>query len=126
MAHFAELGDMNIVKRIVTINNEVMLDSDNTEQESLGIQFCENLFGGTWVQTSYNNSFRKNYAGIGYTYDVVRDAFIPPRPYPSWILNEETCAWESPVPIPDLAEIACDSIWNEETKSWDIASDSDE
>jgi len=97
MAHFAEIGIDNIVKRVVVIHNNELLDDNNKEQESLGIAFCQSLFGGgTWKQTSYNRSFRKNFAGIGYTFDESRDAFISPQPASDWTLNEDTCMWESP------------------------------
>lgn len=117
MAHFAEIGLNNIVQQVIVVHNNELLDDNGVEQESKGQEFCRNLLGGTWIQTSYNVSFRKNYAGIGYTYDSERDAFIPPKPYNSWILNETTCLWEAPVPYP-----TDDSIyhWNEDTQSWDI------
>jgi len=107
MAHFAELNDNNVVLRVTSVANEVLFDENNIEQESLGLKHLEHL-GGIWVQTSYNNNFRKNYANIGYTYDSARDAFIPPMPPTtipdpenegstkevSWTLNEDTCNWE--------------------------------
>lgn len=117
MAHFAEIGVDNIVLRVVVINNNELLDSDGVEQESLGAEFCRNLFGGTWMQTSYNKNIRKNFAGRGYTYDSVRDAFIPKQPYASWILNEETCNWEAPVAYPSDGNRY---IWNEDTQSWGL------
>ena len=92
------------------INNEIVEKVIVAEQNFIDIQ------EGTWVQTSYNGNFRKNYAGIGYTYDETRDAFYTPQPYPSWTLNETTCQWEAPTPYPDDGEIY---IWNEETLSWD-------
>lgn len=93
MAHFAELDANGIVTQVIVVNNSELLDN-GVESESKGIAFCQSLFGGTWVQTSYNGNIRKNYAGIGYTYDEVRDAFIPPKPEGNWILNEDTCLWE--------------------------------
>ena len=93
MAHFAELDANGIVTQVIVVNNSELLDN-GVESESKGIAFCQSLFGGTWVQTSYNGNIRKNYAGIGYTYDEARDAFIPPKPEGNWILNEDTCLWE--------------------------------
>ena len=79
MAHFAELDDNNIVKNVIVVNNEVLLDSEGVEQEALGVAFCQELFGGTWVQTSYNNNFRGRYAGLGMIYDLVKDEFVLPE-----------------------------------------------
>jgi hypothetical protein len=100
---------------IVVHNNELMLDGE--ENETKGILFCKSLFGENtrWKQTSYNGSFRKNYAGFDFTYDAVRDAFIPPKPYDSWVLNEDTCKWEAPVSYPTDGEIY---FWDEETTNW--------
>lgn len=95
MAHFAKLNDDNKVEQVIVIHNNELLDESGRESEQKGIDFCTNLFGGRWVQTSYNGNVRKNYAGIGFTYDEQRDAFIPPKPEEgNWILNEETCLWE--------------------------------
>jgi hypothetical protein len=116
MAHFAELNENNEVLRVVVIANPELLDENGDEQESLGISFCNTLFGGTWKQTSYNNNIRKNFAGIGFIYDSGRDAFIPPKPYASWVLNETTCQWEAPTTRPDDGNMY---EWNEETTSWD-------
>jgi len=94
MAHFAQLDESNNVLQVIVVNNNELLDN-GIESEAKGIEFCQSLFGGNWVQTSYNNNFRKNYAGIGYFYDESKDAFIPPKPKNgNWILNEETCIWE--------------------------------
>jgi len=85
MAHFAELDENNIVLRVMAVHNDY---------EENGAEYCNNLFGGRWIQTSYNANFRKNYAGIGYFYDPERDAFIPPKPKEgNWVLDEETCGW---------------------------------
>ena len=100
MAHFAEIGLDNVVLRVIVVSNNELLDGNHTEQESKGADFCRNLFGGTWVQTSYNGTIRKNYAGVGYTYDTARDAFIPPKPFDDWVLDEETCQWVDPNPNP--------------------------
>ena len=115
MAHFAEVGLDNIVLRVVVVNNNELLDSEGVEQESLGAEFCRNLFGGTWVQTSYNGNIRKNFAGANYTYDTSRDAFVPPQPFASWTLDEDTCLWEAPVARPDDTN---SYTWDEDTQSW--------
>ena len=117
MAHFAELDGNNKVLRVVVINNAVLLDEQGNEQEQRGIDFCSSLLGGRWLQTSYNSSIRKNFAGIGYVYDASRDAFIGPKPYPSWILEEATCAWTAPMPYPTDGP---KYVWNEENTSWEI------
>ena len=114
MAHFAELDLNNVVLRVVVVDNLMLID-DGQESEAKGIAFCENLFSGRWVQTSYNGNIRKNYAGIGYTYDANRDAFIPPKPYISWALNETTCLWDSPIPTPTDDK---PYRWDESTTSW--------
>lgn len=116
MAHFAEIGLDNVVERVIVVHNNELLDSEGVEQESLGAEFCRTLFGGTWVQTSYNGNIRKNFAGKGFTYDTSRDAFIPPKPFPSWTLVEETCLWQAPTAYPDDGN---SYTWNEETQSWD-------
>jgi hypothetical protein len=115
MAHFAELGENNIVLRVIVVDNKDIKDTFGVEQEEIGAAFCRNLLGGTWKQTSYNASFRKNYAGAGYTYDGVRDAFIAPQPYASWVLNEDTCRWEAPTPMPQDGKFY---EWDEATTSW--------
>lgn len=115
MAHFAELDSDNIVLRVVAVKNEILLNDNHVETEALGVQFCQSLFGGTWVQTSYNGSIRKNFAGIGDTYDSSRDAFVPPQPYASWTLREMTCQWEPPTAKPDDGN---DYTWDEATTSW--------
>jgi hypothetical protein len=115
MAHFAQLNNENIVTQVIVVHNDELLDESGQEQEYKGIQFCHQLLGGTWVQTSYNATFRKNYAGIGYTYDSVRNAFLSPKPYPSWVLNEDTCRWEPPVAYPTDDKLY---TWDENTTSW--------
>ena len=116
MAHFVTLDESNIVTRVEVINNDVILDGEGVEQEQLGKDFLTSLYGaGNYVQTSYNNTFRKNYAGVGFTYDVTRDAFIAPQPYTDWTLNETTCKWEAPVAYPDASK---KYLWNEETTNW--------
>jgi hypothetical protein len=119
MAHFAELGENNVVLQVIVVDNKDIKDTFGIEQEEIGIAFCRNLLGGTWKQTSYNASFRKHYAGVGYTYDSERDAFLPPKTYPSWVLNEATCQWEAPVPKPDDVDFPNRYYrWQEETLSW--------
>lgn len=115
MAHFAKLGPNNEVLEVLVVHNNELLDEDGVEQEHLGIAFLQQLFGGDWVQTSYNNNVRKNFAAKGYTYDSERDAFIPPQPYDSWALNEDTCLWESPTPYPTDGAYY---TWDESTTSW--------
>ena len=106
MAHFATLNESNIVIRVEVINNAVILDDDDAEQEQLGIDFLISLYGaGNYKQTSYNGNIRKNYAGIGYTYDSERDAFIPPKVSENWPLNNTTCLWEPPIAYPDDGKI---------------------
>lgn len=114
MAHFAQLNENNIVTQVIVVANEEIM-VDGAESEAKGIAFCQSLFGGEWKQTSYNANFRKNYAGIGFTYDAQRDAFIPQKPYPSWLLNEDACVWYPPVPKPSDNK---KYFWNEDTVSW--------
>jgi hypothetical protein len=114
MAHFAQLDDTNTVIQVIVVHNNELLDN-GIESEAKGITFCQSLLGGTWVQTSYNANFRKNYAGIGYVYDPMRDAFIPPKPFDSWLLDETTCRWQAPVPMPNDEKIY---FWNEDQKAW--------
>ena len=115
MAHFAKIEDGTVVQ-VLVIGNEDITDENGDEQESLGVALCNQLYGdATWVQTSYNNNFRKNYAGNGYTYDQTRDAFIAQKPYPSWVLDEDTCRWSAPVAYPDDGK---PYSWDEDTTSW--------
>jgi len=106
MAHYAEIDENNIVLRVLVVNDEDTIDPETGEEsESVGIAFCKDQWGGNWVQTSYNNNIRKRYAGIGYLYNADLDAFVPPKPYDSWILNSETVEWESPIgPAPQTTE----------------------
>jgi hypothetical protein len=128
MASFAKIGLNNKVIEVLSVVNKVLHDSNGVEQESIGIDFLTKLTGyPVWKQTSYNTHggvhdnngtpLRKNHAGIGYTYDEDRDAFIPKKPFNSWILNEDTCLWESSVSRPEDGQ---DYIWNESTLTWDI------
>tara|TARA_Y100001972_G_scaffold59039_1_gene72349 strand:+ start:2545 stop:2910 length:366 start_codon:yes stop_codon:yes gene_type:complete len=118
MANFAKLGTGNIIEKVVVVSNQVITDNDGNEQEQLGVDFLNNLYKtrDVWKQTSFNNNFRKNFAGIGYTYDEQRDAFIPPKRYPSWILDEETCLWKAPIDYPEDDK---NYNWNEELKNWE-------
>ncbi len=117
MAHFAKLDQNNIVLEVNVVDNEHLLDVNNIEREELGIAFLVQWSGGYpyWKQTSYNGNIRKNYAGIGFTYDAGRDAFISPKPYASWLLNEDTCLWGPPVPYPIDGKYYS---WDEATTSW--------
>lgn len=127
MAHFAEIDENNIVVRVLVVSS----DEEDRGEEFLSVDLG---LGGRWVQTSYNTkggvyynpdtntpsidqsrAFRKNYAGIGYSYDEIRDAFIPPKPFESWILNEETCLWDAPIPRP---EGDTPYIWDEDSQAW--------
>jgi len=113
MAHFAKIGKGNIVEKVLVVSNDVA----TTEQA--GIDFLNQTFktNDIWLQTSYNGNMRKNFANVGFIYNQTKDAFIAPRPFNSWTLNEDTCQWESPVAKPDDGQ---NYKWNEETKSWDL------
>ena len=116
MAHFAQLDENNVVLQVIVVNNsDIMVD--NQESEAKGIAFCQSLLGADtrWAQTSYSGSFRVRYAGIGYTFNVALNAFIPPQPYPSWTLNTTTCDWDPPVPMPNDGKFY---RWDEPTLSW--------
>ena len=125
MAHFAKLGTGNIIERVEVVSNDI------AQTEQAGVEFLQNLYKdiSAWKQTSYNTRggehimggtpFRKNYAGIGYIYNQTKDAFIPPKPFNSWILNKDSCLWEAPVNYPDDGERY---TWNEATTTWDLTS----
>lgn len=117
MAHFAKLNENNIVVEVNVVHNNELLDENGHESEAKGIAFLTSWSGGyaNWKQTSYNGTMRKNYAGIGYQYDSTRDAFIPPKPYASWVLDEATCLWNSPIPMPQDNK---NYAWDESTTSW--------
>jgi hypothetical protein len=128
MASFAKIGLNNKVIEVLSVNNEVLKDADGIEREDIGIDFLTKLTGyPVWKQTSYNTHggvhnnngipLRKNHAGIGMIYDEDRDAFIPKKPFNSWILNEDTCLWESPIPYPQNGNMY---KWNEQNQSWDL------
>ena len=116
MAHFAKIGVGNIVEKVEVVHNDI------AKTEQAGVDFLNNLYKSrdVWKQTSYNNNFRKNYAGAGFTYDQTRDAFIPPKPFNSWLLDEETCQWQPPVSYPTDGNIY---QWNESKKQWDLIND---
>jgi len=130
MAHFAKLGTGNIIEKVEVVSNDVA----TTEQA--GVEFLQNLYKdrAVWKQTSYNTRggehlldgtpFRKNYAGVGWKYDQTRDAFIPPKPFNSWTLNETTCLWEAPIARPELTQEQIDNnnyyTWNEKNQTWDL------
>lgn len=109
MAHFAEVDSNNIVKQVLVTDNSAVNEGYDWLVENLG---------GTWIKTSYNATIRKNFAGIGFSYDPERDAFIPPKPFASWQLNEETCQWESPIPYPTDGFTY---FWSEANLAWEIA-----
>jgi hypothetical protein len=116
MAHFAKIGLNNIVTDVLVVANRETMNSNGVEQESIGVEFLKTLTGHeTWIQTSYNGTIRKNFAGLGYTYDSQRDAFIPPQPYPSWSVVEETCQWTAPVAMPNDGKIYA---WSEDIQNW--------
>jgi hypothetical protein len=128
MASFAKIGMNGKVIAVHSVVNKVLHDSNGIEREDIGIDFLTKLHGWSiWKQTSYNTHagvhslggtpLRKNYAGIGYTYDEDRDAFIPKKPYNSWVLNETTCCWEAPVAYPTDGQ---QYIWNEQNQSWTL------
>ena len=117
MAHFAEINSDNIVQKVIVVDNNDCKDAEGNESEAVGAAFCNTLLGGIWKQTSYNGNFRKNYAGIEYTFDEERDAFIPPKPYSKWILNEDTCNWEAPIEMP--VEEGKFFTWNDNKGEWE-------
>jgi hypothetical protein len=116
MAHFAKLDESNTVLEVLAVNNNELL-VDGVETETKGVEFLTNWSGGytNWKQTSYNGRIRKNYAGVGFAYDAIRDAFIPPKPFPSWLLDEQSCRWNAPVPYPNDGRMY---RWDESTLAW--------
>lgn len=117
MAHFAQLDENNVVVQVIVVNNKDTSTEDGVENENIGVRFCQSLFGETtrWKQTSYNANFRKNYSGIGFKYDEILDAFIPPQPYSSWLFDEDVCKWYAPIPYPNDGKFY---VWDEESRSW--------
>ena len=114
MAHFAKISDDGTVLEVIVVGNDDLMDADGVEQEQLGKDFCQNLFGGTWVQTSYNKNFRKRYASIGGKYDSTNNVFLFPQPYPSWTLDDEY-EWQPPTPYPSDGKAY---LWSEESGGW--------
>ena len=125
MAHFAKINSDNIVTEVIVVNNDVIKDSNGTEQESLGVAFCTQIYGnGTYKQTSYNSNMRKNMATVGSTYDSTRDAFIRPKIYPSWVLDESTCRWKPPIDNPSDSEAVGGNVlyqWDESITNWKVS-----
>ena len=125
MAAFAEINVLKKVIRVLALDDKDTQDKHGNEVEAVGVKYLNKAFGGSWLRTSYNTQggvhklggtpFRKNFAGIGFTYDETRDAFIPPQNYPSWTINEDTCIWEAPVAYPADGKVY---EWNELDKSW--------
>lgn len=117
MAHFAQLDDTNTVIQVIVVSNDALNDLPFPESEPVGIEFCLSLYGADtiWKQTSYNAAFRANYAGVGFVYDFILDAFISPKPYQSWLLNTTTCQWEAPIPYPTDGNWY---FWDEDLVEW--------
>jgi len=118
MAHFAQLDENNVVVSVIVVDNKDTADANGVEKEYIGAAFCEKLFGGTWKQTSYNGNIRKNYAGIGYTYQADIDAFVAPQPYASWTLDANA-QWQPPVAMPTDGNMYS---WNEANQAWEVLS----
>ena len=114
MGHYAKIDENNVVTQVVVVDNKDMADAFGVEKEHIGAAHLEKILGGVWKQTSYNNRIRKNYAGIGYTYRADMDAFVPPKPFPSWLLNAQA-QWEPPVAMPTDGKMYS---WDEPTTSW--------
>jgi len=114
MAHFANIDENNVVTQVVVVDNKDTSDAEGVEKEHIGAAYLEKILGGNWKQTSYNGNFRKNYAGIGYTYRSDIDAFVPPKPFPSWLLNANA-QWEAPVAMPTDGQMYS---WDEENINW--------
>jgi hypothetical protein len=123
MAHFAQLDENSVVVNVIVVDNKDVGDLPFPDSESVGISYLKNLYGSetVWKQTSYNNNFRVRYAGVGSTYSVEHDAFIPPKPFPSWLFSVETLNWVSPTPHPTNYDTSDGALyfWNEQTLSWD-------
>jgi len=116
MAYFAEISDAGTVLSVIVVKNELLVDEDGVEQEQIGTNFCQGLFGGTWIQTSYNNSFRKRFAAIGGSYDSENKVFISPQPFASWVLDSNY-DWQPPVAKPVDENFY---VWSEENVNWVI------
>ena len=124
MAHFAELDSNDVVTRVIVVANSDTADASGVEDEAIGIAYLKGLFGENtkWAQTSYNGNIRGRYAGVGFTFDSVNDLFIPPQPYPSWILDANTKEWKAPMPEPELTSGMIENgqiwLWDEENGEW--------
>jgi hypothetical protein len=119
MAHFAQIDENNIVTQVIVVSDDDCAGGNYPESEVAGAYFCNKLLGGTWKQTSYNNNFRKRYAGVGYTFDADKDMFIAPQPYMSWTLDDEG-DWQPPEPYPDDGQ---EYVWDEDKTSWVLVED---
>ena len=115
MAHFAQLDNNNTVIQVIVVNDNDCKDSEGNESEAVGAEFCQKLFGGRWLQTSYNNNIRKNYAGPGFTYNAELDIFVPPKPFPSWTFDNNTKDWIPPINYPNDGKTY---YWSEESQQW--------
>lgn len=115
MAHFARIDENGLVLQVVVVDNKDTADASGVEKEHIGAAHLEKILGGTWKQTSYNGNIRKNYAGIGYTYRADIDAFVPPQPFVSWILNNDTAQWNPPIPYPNDGKRY---TWDESNLQW--------
>ena len=120
MAHFAQIDSDSIVTQVIVVSNEDCLDADGNESEAVGIAFCKSLLGSdtNWVQTSYNNNIRSRYAGRGFVYDPVRDAFYPPKSYDNWVFDETRKSWEPPVARPSDYDTVSYN-WNQSSGAWE-------
>jgi len=122
MAHYARVNSQNIVTYVTPIPNEMITDENGVEHEDWALDHLYDTIPDSvsdrWIKTSYNNNFRKNYAGIGFIWNEELDAFISPKPFDSWILNEDTCVWEAPIPMPEIQEDGPNYDWNEELGNW--------
>lgn len=116
MAHFAKLDENNVVTQVIVVSNTDTSDAHGVEKEHIGAAFCERLLGGIWKKTSYNNNIRKRYAGVGFSYNEALDAFVSPKPYDSWVLNNTTADWEAPVTMPVVEGKIY--TWDESTLAW--------
>jgi hypothetical protein len=115
MAHFAQLDNNNTVIQVIVVNDNDCKDSEGNESEAVGAEFCQKLFGGRWIQTSYNHKIRKHFAGIDWKYDEQLDVFVSPKPFDSWALNESTGDWVPPITYPTDGK---DYVWDEASKNW--------
>ena len=114
MANFARIDEHGFVDLVIFVSNADIIDEFGNETEEAGIAFCNSVIEGNWIQTSYNGNSRKNFAGVGYFYDPEKDAFIPPKNFPSWVLDEDKCVWVPPVPMPSQGSWS----WDEDSLTW--------